>query len=700
MKASVAYFPDCVKWYELYDYLCLMKQWQRNIGLGILILVVGIISCKKERSANWDADYLIPVSRSVISVQNIFGDYTTSGSNTLDFTYRKEIYNNSLGLVNVPDTGLSTTFTLDKLALSDRTITRYITLGEINPLFLLLDGSSTSIDAQSQSNLSPIDIDANEFFETALIASGEMVFEFKNELPVNVKKLDFDIVNKSDGSIVGNAVFNNVAPNMSDSKIIDLSGKRVNGELQAKIKSMETDASNGPVLINASKGLSITISVRNIKTKEAIAAFPNQTILEQDEPLSQYFDGAELKYMKVRTGKLKIKLFTSVKENMTLYLKIPSATKGGKIIDEKIEVKGGTIGNPTIVNREIDMTGYTIDYRGKNPNVTDTVNTFYQVMRVTLDSSGRKVSISLQDSINISYVLESLVPEYAIGFLGERITESGNVVSDLDIFSKMSGKIDFSTIKMRLDISNGIGAEGSILTKYLTGINSISKKEVSLAANIIGNPYAIDRATLSPFIPKQQTIFLNQGNSNVKAFIENLPDKVNLNMDLKISPNGNNNNWHDFVYYDSRLSVNIAIDFPAILAFENLQFKDSVPFQFSSLAHKEQIKEGKLNIFFENTFPFSMNFKLALHDENGNFLDTIGNDVVNLILPAVGGQLAKGKTIMLIPANKMEALQRSKYAIVLYTVNTPENKHVSITSSDYCKLDMSANVKYQVQNPK
>jgi len=677
-----------------------MNQLQRNISLGILLLIVGIISCKKERSANWDADYLIPISRSVISVNNIFGDYSKPGSNTLDFTYQKEIYNNSLGLVNVPDTGLSTTFTLDKLALSDRTLTRYITLGEINPLFILLDGSTTTIGAQNQTNLAPVDIDAQDFFETALMASGEMVFEFKNELPVNVSKLDFDIVNKSDGSIVGSAVFIDVAPNTSATKIIDLSGKRVNGELQAKIKSIETDASNGAVLIDASKGLSITISVRNLKTKEAIAAFPNQTIIEQDEPLSQYFEGAELKYMKVRTGKLKIKLFTSVKENMTLYLKIPSATKGGKEIDEIIKVAGGTVGNPTIVNREIDMSGYIIDYRGKNPNVTDTVNTFYQVMRVTLDSSGRKVSISLQDSISIAYVLEGLVPEYAIGFLGERTTESGDVISDLDIFSKMSGKIDFSTIKMRLDISNGIGAEGSVFTKYLTGVNSTSKKEVGLSANLIGNPYMVDRATLSPFIPKEQTIFFNQSNSNVKAFIENLPDKVKLNMDLTISPNGNNNNWHDFVYYDSRFKVNMAIDFPAILAFNNLQFMDSVPFQFSSVDKKEQIKEGKLNIFFENSFPFSMNYKLALHDENGNFLDTIGNDVENLVLPAVGGQLAKGKTIIQIPANKISAMQRSKYAIVLFTVNTPQNQHVAISSSDYCKLDISANVKYQVQNPK
>lgn len=677
-----------------------MKHLQKNLGLIILLLSIGIISCKKDRSANWDADYLIPISRSIISVNNIFGDYTKMGSNTLDFSYQKEIYNNSLALINVPDTGLSTTFTLDKLVLGDRTLNKYISLGEINPLFLLLDGSTTTIGAQSQTNIAPFDIDAQDFFETALIASGEMVFEFKNELPVNVAKLDFDIVNKSDGSIVGSATFINVSSNTSATKIIDLSGKRVNGQLQAKIKSIETDASNGAVLIDASKGLNITISVRNLKTKEAIAAFPNQTIIEQDEPLSQYFEGAEIKYMKVRSGKLKIKLFTSVKENMTLYLKIPSATKGGKAIDEIIKVSGGTVGNPTIVNREIDMTGYILDYRGKNPNVTDTVNTFYQVMKVTLDLSGRKVSIALQDSINISYVLEGLVPEYAIGFLGERTTVSGDVISDLDIFSKMSGKIDFSTIKMKLDISNGIGAEGSVLAKYLTGVNSTSKKEVSLTASLIGNPYLVDRATLSPFVAKEQSIFFDRGNSNVKAFLENLPDKVKLNMDLKISPNGNNNNWHDFVYYDSRFIVNMVIDFPAVLAFDNLKFKDSVSFQFSALEQKERIKEVKLNMFFENSFPFSMNYKLALHDENGNFLDTIGNDIENLILPAAVGQLAKGKTIIEIPAHKMKSIQKSKYAIVLFTVNTPQNQHIAISSNDYCKIEISANVKYQVQNPK
>ena len=80
-------------------------------------------------------------------------------------------------------------------------------------------------------------------------------------------------------------------------------------------------------------------------------------MLSEDVATTQYMEGAQLKYVKVRSGKLKLDLYSSIAENMTLYLQIPSASKNGQIINEVVKLAGAVGGVPNIVTREIDMNG-------------------------------------------------------------------------------------------------------------------------------------------------------------------------------------------------------------------------------------------------------------------------------------------------------------------------------------------------------
>jgi hypothetical protein len=673
-----------------------MKKKMLWLGASAILLM---FACRKDRSAQWDARFLVPLAKTTFTLDNLFGGLTQQGTNNnVDFIYAKELYNNSPALIEIPDTGITTSFTLNSLALGDRTITRYITLGEINPLFNLLDGSTAQIPAQSQSNLDPFDIDASEFFETALLESGEMYIEFKNELPVNLRVLTFDLRNKSDGSIIASSSFNNVGPGQTASRTIDLSNKRVNASLEAKINSLETDASNGAVLIDAKKGLRIEISVRNLKAREATAAFPNQTVIQQDEELTQDFEGAELKFVKVRSGKLSLKLFTSIQEDMTLYLQIPSASKGGQFIDEVIKVKGATAGNPTVLSREIDLQGYTIDYRGKDPNTRDTVNTFYQVMRVTLDSSGRKLDVSLKDSINISYQLQSIVPDYAIGFVGTNVTETGDASVPFDVFNKISGNVSLSDLIVRLKMSNGIGAQGSVLTRNIISHNTQTGNKVTLTGPVINSDYAVSSAVFSPFIPREQMIEFNKNNSNVKSFIENLPNQLDYNMKIAISPNGNTNNWQDFIYYDSRFKIDLEMVIPGALSLDDLQFTDSVPFDIGSVQNSERIKGGTINLFYENTYPISLLVKLAVYDAQGNFLDSLGTDGKAFFAAANGSVASKGKAEIPISENQSMKLRKAKYAQLVLVANTPNNAQVQVATNQNCKVEIGADFIYELSN--
>lgn len=660
------------------------------ISLSLLVL-----ACRKDKGATWEARYLLPLAKTTLSIDNLFGGLSQqSTGNNVDFLFSQELYNNTPGLVEIPDTGITSSFTLNSLALGDRTITRYITLGEINNLFNLLDGSTTVIPAQSQSNLAPIDIDASEFFETALLESGEMVIEFRNDLPVNLRLLTFDLRNKSDGSVVATSSFSNVAPGASATRIIDLSGKRVNAALEAKINTLQTDASNGPVLIDAKKGLNIEISVRNLRAKEATAAFPNQTVIQRDEEVSQDLEGAELKFVKVRSGNLKLQLFTSIQEDMTLYLQIPSASKGGVFLNEVVKVPGAAPGTPTVLNREIDLTGYTLDYRGKDPNNRDTVNTIHQIIRATLDSSGRKVDVSLTDSVNISYTLNQILPDYAIGYIGTNVTETGDATVPFDVFNKISGDVSLSDLTVRLKVSNGIGAEGSILTRSVVSHNTQTGNKVTLTGPIINTEYPVQSAIFSPFLPREQVVTYDKNNSNVIAFIENLPNQLDYNMKIALSPNGNTNNWQDFIYYDSRFKVDLEMVIPGAFSLKDLRFKDSIAFDIASTSNSEKIKSGVINLFYENSYPIDLEAKLAVFDEQGNFLDSLGTEGLTVFAAATGNSTSMGKAVLPISETQAALLRRAKYAHLILIANTLGTGPAQLGSNQNCKVEIGADFIY------
>jgi hypothetical protein len=175
--------------------------------------------------------------------------------------------------VRAYDTGLSVFFTLNRLKLNDQKINRAITLGEINPIFKLLDGQTALVPAQNQQNLSPVQIDASAFFETATLDSGYMDISLTNSLPVRVKLLVFELLNAEDNSVVALDSFRDIDTGTTATRRIDLANKTVSKNLLGSIKLLQTEASNGPVLIEANKGVNVELAVTRLRPRRAIEVF-------------------------------------------------------------------------------------------------------------------------------------------------------------------------------------------------------------------------------------------------------------------------------------------------------------------------------------------------------------------------------------------------------------------------------------------
>lgn len=97
----------------------------------------------------------------------------------------------------------------------------------------------------------------------------------KNELPIEISNIVFLIKNKTDQQVLTQDTFLNLLPGQMQTKVIDLSGKHVEGTLVASI--IDLDSPGGVVMIDTSKALIITMVAHDLVVNSAIAIFLHKT---------------------------------------------------------------------------------------------------------------------------------------------------------------------------------------------------------------------------------------------------------------------------------------------------------------------------------------------------------------------------------------------------------------------------------------
>lgn len=649
---------------------------KRTIFGLIASLAVLFQACKRE-PLSWDNRVVAPLFKTQLGLGQIDTKFLSKNPSDSSFilNYENLVYSYRMANVRAYDTGLTASFNLKKLKLSDQTIVQQITLGQINPVFKLLNGQTAEIPEQNQGNLAPVDIDASAFFETATLDSGFLDISIANNLPVNVKLVVFELTNAGDNSQVAYDSFSNIPMNGSVTKRIDLKDKTVTKQLKGSIKRLTTEASNGTVLIDANKGVDLKLTVSQLRPRYAIAAFPSQNVIEQDEGLTVFMGGAEVKYFKAKAGNLKIHLVSTIQEDMTMYFEIPSATKNGVVLSSVVKLPAAKPGGSSTRDEFFDLTNYLIDFRGKNPNVKDTVNTFHQILIVRLDSSGRKVAIGLKDSIRLDYRMESLIPDYAIGFMGQSLTQTGDQKATFDLFKGLNGDFKFKDFKVSLVVKNGIGADGRVKINSLKGENIFTKNSLALNATPLNNDILI---TSPPFVRDAYTeseIVLDAGNSNIKQFMENLPQMLDYNLDMEVNPNGNVSLYKDFVFDNSRVDIFLKVEAPASFSMGEFTLRDTQGIDLKTMGDVSRIKSAKMDVRVRNTFPLGAKLQMNLLDDQLNYLESLDIDPKDQIIEACevdakGYPLDAVETVFTLGLGKekMAALKSAKFIAITTTL--------------------------------
>lgn len=372
--------------------------------------------------------------------------------------------------------------------------------------------------------------------------------------------------------------------------------------------------------------------------------FPPGTGIVDENNVTRFdFDDISLRYLVLSEGVVELKLSNKIASTVLGSFTLPGAQFPGGGNSISATVASGSPASPSVTYQTRDLAGVIMDLRGPNFNA---VNTLHTIVAINLDPNGPGATVTDQDSVNALVTYRGLKPAYARGFFGSQTIEVEPTENELDLFANIvGGSLDLDDVALRVKLVNGIGMDIQVALSYLRAINSRTGATVDLTHTLFQGPINLARATDlgTGFTPTLYTNALDNTNSNVDLFLENLPDKVSYALDLRLNPLGDISSGNDFVYADSKVSAELELEVPLRIIASGLTLQSfvdvDVPRGFAS---------GDLRFFTTNGFPFQAALVAHVVDENEQVLSQVNVQGViasgllgpdNLVQTSVDSQL-------------------------------------------------------------
>lgn len=682
----------------------------KKIFTLIVLLGLLITGCRKDQSfSSFETNVLLPLAGTELDFNNLLRDsiLVPDANGALHLVSTYDLYRAKISdLLHVPDTERVNTLSLKTLRLADQNQSQMVPLFLIYPDAMSLNGQTVPVPAQSITGLNAIPVDASEFFKEATFNSGTMEISIANGYPVTISTLIFQLSNVIDGSVIQTDTFTNIQPGSSQTKIIDVAGKTLYAQMEAKPLLIETAASPGPVYINALAYTTISFAVKDLRPFSAIARFPAQSVLSEDLSVVYYFGEAQLKKLRIKSGSVSFNVVNTIEEDMKVDYRIPYATRNGQPFVQTFTVPAAPPGGSSNFRIEYPIAGYEIDLRGKNPVLQDTVNSFYNVLDVTIDSSGIERRISLDDSIYLYIGLIDLVPDYAEGYFGQNVFESGVQNIEVDFLKNLNGGIDFEYLNFNVRLENGIGAPARANLLNMTGRNTKKGSSVSLNGTGIMGIHDLNPAIFPPLQPYNKIININSSNSNIKPLVEQVPNQMDYNVSITTNPNGNVNNFRDFITDQSEIAAVLEVDMPMSFKADKITLLDTMGFDLNAATASRNVLRGHINFVVDNGFPFEVDVQFYLLDENGNLMDSLVGTTDNKALAAptdVNNKVIspqRSVVIAKLDEPRLANLRRCKQIVVKASIDTPKsNSNYWRIYNDYrLKVSVTGDFIYEQNN--
>lgn len=418
-------------------------------------------------------------------------------------------------------------------------------------------------------------------------------------------------------------------------------------------------------------------------------------------------NGVELSKAIVRKGMLKIEYFNSYTQPLNFNYDINSATLWGNILHVNQTIGGGSISNPNTITKYYPLDGYTIAMTGLSLNK---VNTLVQTYTISTDVTAVGDQLQIGQGLMVKLSFVDIIPDYVQGYFGKQNLSFGpdsSAINFLSNFKPSNLLLTQSSINFR--IINEFGIEMSSSINNLRSIKTTPANIVTLNAGNLLQSINVNRAgktnnPSNPVFPWVQQININNTNSNLNPFLENLPNYFGYSVQAKLNPLGNISAGNDFAYFGHGLKVIADIDIPLALSANSFYLVNYAKVDLSNLTQLNNVNSCDLFLQATNNFPFDAKLQGYLINDQNQIIDSLFSPTQNTIQSAITDinnnvlNSVDSKITSNLGVDKIANLKRCKqikFVIQLFLPNQPTP--IKLKDSNYLDLILSANVNYKAR---
>ncbi len=396
------------------------------------------------------------------------------------------------------------------------------------------------------------------------------------------------------------------------------------------------------------------------------------------------FGGAELKKIIVASGKIKVQIFNPLPKSVIYQVDLPGITKNNIDFTDEFHVPAGSKENQGKIDGEIDISGYEMDLTGINGGKHNIVQTLVTI-KTPID--GGTVTLTKNDTLHIYIEIKDIKIDYARGYFGKQII-SDTISSEIEGLNILeSGNISLSDAKVNLQISNGykIPAQANLLfIKNRSNFNEVTLTSNGVASFNFGTPFNLDPATGSwnTLISSSKAIVFDVNSSNIVPFIENLGTNTDIAYQVSLNPLGNTSGGWNEAFSNSSFKVDVGIEFPLAIGFNNLVLMDTIEFNLKQDNANFYIENGVLEMNVSNGFPMEADLQFFFLDTAKSLIGT--TELSEKITSSINGvKMHKGvkyqDSKIQVPINLpiLKDLDKIKHLTIKATINSPNSFGIS-----------------------
>jgi hypothetical protein len=419
---------------------------------------------------------------------------------------------------------------------------------------------------------------------------------------------------------------------------------------------------------------------------------PGQAFLSSVQETSFSFMDAEIRYMTVFQGRVKLTLLNPLKEKVVFNYSIPKSSRNGQPFSAKVTIPAAVGSTPGSVTWEEDISGYTLDLRGASGNKYNRIGVKIDAF---IDSSANPVQITPFDTLKVNALFSQLTIREALGYFGQHLVSTGLKTTTLKLFDMVgSGAISLDSVQVMMQIRNGTGTDIRLNLKQITARNTKQQTEVIFTDPFIGVPMQIGRATRDPvtgnILPVDLELMFDP--ATTRTMFELFPDKLDWELDMEINPMGNISLGNDFMHREFPLTADLRIRIPLRLSANGLVLKQESSFYYAS----DAIHHGTLFLIADNRFPFDATLTVFLKDASGAIIDSltpVGVVASGVLVPS--DKIKSTRTILSVPCDpvRIANLKRTTSIALEVVLDTkPAGAYVQLMSDYDLQVVISANI--------